>query len=164
MGVRTALDRVRSIREVRNQEDPEHRGLTLPQRGQRAAQQELERDNSVGWQVERPVNDALPALTEPFQNLVVRENIGQRLAFVALRRILLSLEIIRSLKEPLAQLESVNPDLARQLRRAAVSVSLNLSEGRRRVGKDRRHHWRIALGSLDEFPPVRRALVPILAA
>ena len=36
------------------------------------------------------------------------------------------------------------------MRKALVSVPLNLSEGRRRTGKDRLHHWRIALGSLDE--------------
>ena len=50
-------------------------------------------------------------------------------------------------------LEPVNardPDLARQLRRAASSVPLNLREGRRRSGKDRAHHFRIAAGSADE--------------
>ena len=61
-----------------------------------------------------------------------------------------SLELIRSLERPLASLDRRDGDLARQLRRAAASVSLNLSEGSRRQGKDRIHLWRIAAGSADE--------------
>ena len=61
-----------------------------------------------------------------------------------------ALEFIRSLAGPLAVLERRDPDLARQLRRAAASVSLNLSEGKRRTGKDRIHLWRVAAGSADE--------------
>ncbi|MBS1111065.1 MAG: hypothetical protein H6Q88_3057 [Anaeromyxobacteraceae bacterium] len=61
-----------------------------------------------------------------------------------------SLLLIRSLAEPLASLDRRDPDLARQLRRAAASVSLNLSEGNRRIGKDRIHLWRVAAGSADE--------------
>ncbi len=61
-----------------------------------------------------------------------------------------SLELIRSLDEPLAILDRRDPDLARQLRRAAASVSLNLSEGNRRNGKDRIHLWRVAAGSAAE--------------
>ncbi len=61
-----------------------------------------------------------------------------------------SLELIRSLVQPLAILDRRDTDLARQLRRAAASVSLNLSEGSRRQGKDRIHLWRIAAGSADE--------------
>ena len=37
-----------------------------------------------------------------------------------------------------------------QVRRAAASVSLNVSEGSRRTGKDRIHLWRVAAGSADE--------------
>ena len=61
-----------------------------------------------------------------------------------------SLELIRSLEQPLACLDRRDADLAKQLRRAAASVSLNLSEGSRRQGKDRVHLWRIAAGSADE--------------
>lgn len=61
-----------------------------------------------------------------------------------------SLDLIRSLEETLATLDSRDPDLARQVRRAAASVSLNLSEGNRRIGKDRIHLWRVAAGSADE--------------
>ena len=61
-----------------------------------------------------------------------------------------SIDMIRSLRTPLGRIRRQDPDLARQLRRALASVPLNLSEGRRRAGRDRTHHWRIACGSLDE--------------
>ncbi len=69
------------------------------------------------------------------------------MAFIAFET---SLELIRSLDEPLTILDRRDTDLARQLRRAAASVSLNLSEGNRRNGKDRIHLWRVAAGSADE--------------
>ena len=62
----------------------------------------------------------------------------------------ISLELIRSLEQPLAILDRRDPDLAKQVRRAAASVPLNLSEGSRRTGKDRNHLWRVAAGSADE--------------
>lgn len=61
-----------------------------------------------------------------------------------------ALDLIRALREPLATIAQRDPDLAQQLRRAAASVPLNLSEGRRRSGKDRLHLWRVAAGSADE--------------
>ncbi len=61
-----------------------------------------------------------------------------------------SLVLVRSLDQPRAILDRRDPDLARQLRRAAASVSLNLSEGNRRNGKDRIHLWRVAAGSAAE--------------
>jgi len=61
-----------------------------------------------------------------------------------------ALELIRSLREPLASIAARDPSLAQQLRRAAASVPLNLAEGRRRSGRDRIHLWRIAAGSADE--------------
>jgi len=61
-----------------------------------------------------------------------------------------ALEMIRSLHQPLASIGQRDPDLAQQLRRAAASDPLNLSEGRRRHGKDRLHLWRVAAGSADE--------------
>jgi len=61
-----------------------------------------------------------------------------------------ALEMVRQLREPVAVLVRRDPDLAQQLRRAAASVPLNLSEGRRRQGKDRLHLWRVAAGSADE--------------
>ncbi len=62
-----------------------------------------------------------------------------------------ALEMIRRVREPLAALAARDPDLARQLRRAAAAVALNLSEGRRRHGRDRIHLWRVAAGSADEM-------------
>lgn len=43
-----------------------------------------------------------------------------------------------------------DPDLGRQLRRAAASVPLNLAEGAQRRGRDRMHLYRIAAGSAAE--------------
>jgi len=61
-----------------------------------------------------------------------------------------TLHLIRSLREPLTHLERRDPPLAVQTRKAAASIALNLREGRRRVGKDRTHLWRVAAGSADE--------------
>ena len=61
-----------------------------------------------------------------------------------------SLELASSLRRPLDQLRSRNRDLHDQIRRAAVSISLNLAEGRERNGADRRYHWRVAAGSAAE--------------
>ena len=69
---------------------------------------------------------------------------------MSLQALDVSLELIRSLQQPLAIVERRDPDLARQIRRAAASVPLNLSEGSRRKGKDRIHLWRVAAGSADE--------------
>ena len=66
-----------------------------------------------------------------------------------------ALELVRCLREAVAVLARHDGELASQVRRAASSVPLNLAEGRRRVGKDRLHLWRVAAGSADE---VRAAL------
>ena len=62
----------------------------------------------------------------------------------------ISLQLIAALRTPIERLQQHDASLANQLRRAASSVPLNLSEGRRRVGRDRLHLWRIAAGSADE--------------
>ena len=67
----------------------------------------------------------------------------------------LSIDLIRTLREPLQLLRSSDVDLYRQIRKAASSVPLNISEGNRRTGNDRLHHFRIAAGSAAE---VRTAL------
>lgn len=66
-----------------------------------------------------------------------------------------SLELVRALRAPLANLRTHDANLENQIRRAASSIALNLAEGRRRTGKDRAHFFRIAAGSADE---VRAAL------
>jgi four helix bundle protein len=63
----------------------------------------------------------------------------------------IALELIGVLRRPLERLERRNRALADQARRAAASVVLNLSEGRRRAGRDRMHFWRIAAGSAAEL-------------
>jgi len=61
-----------------------------------------------------------------------------------------SLQLIAELAPVMPQLESRDGELAKQLRRAANSVHLNLAEGRQRGGRDRGHLYRIALGSAAE--------------
>ena len=61
-----------------------------------------------------------------------------------------SLQLMHALEPQLALLATRDADLARQARRAASSVHLNLAEGRQRAGKDRAHLWRIAAGSAAE--------------
>ncbi len=62
----------------------------------------------------------------------------------------ITLALIRSMHDALAHLDRRDPSLALQTRKAAASIALNLREGRRRVGKDRTHLWRVAAGSADE--------------
>jgi four helix bundle protein len=61
-----------------------------------------------------------------------------------------SFELARSLRDLLRRLARVDQELARQIRRAATSVALNLAEGNGRAGKDRLHCFRIARGSALE--------------
>ena len=61
-----------------------------------------------------------------------------------------ALEMVRSVRVVVEVVAVHDASLASQVRRAAQSVPLNLNEGRRRAGKDRLHHWRVAAGSADE--------------
>jgi len=64
----------------------------------------------------------------------------------------------------IALVESVSSkyrSLADQLIRSAASVPANLAEGRGRNGRDRTHHFRIALGSAREVDVHLRILVGI---
>ncbi|MEW6742903.1 MAG: four helix bundle protein [Planctomycetota bacterium] len=63
----------------------------------------------------------------------------------------LSLAVIRHLSRPLERVRRSDPKLYDQIRRAASSVALNLSEGRHRQGKDRQHLFRVAAGSASEL-------------
>ena len=62
----------------------------------------------------------------------------------------ISLAMIRSLRVALDSIRRRSDHLGRQIENAASSVALNLGEGRRRCGKDRLHHYRVAAGSADE--------------
>jgi len=59
----------------------------------------------------------------------------------------LAIELVADLASVAAVLGRAGRDLASQLRRAASSVPLNLSEGMRRTGRDRGHLLGVALGS-----------------
>jgi four helix bundle protein len=61
-----------------------------------------------------------------------------------------SVELISALRGVVAVIARHDPDLARQLRRAATSVPLNLAEGNQRAGRDRLHLFRVADGSARE--------------
>ena len=51
----------------------------------------------------------------------------------------------------LAKVQQSDRDLARQMRRAGASITLNTAEGWRRLGRDRRQHYLIAAGSNAEL-------------
>jgi four helix bundle protein len=70
-----------------------------------------------------------------------------------------SLQLVGALRRPVERLRVRDRGLSEQIRRAASSVALNFAEGRKRIGADRLHSWRIAAGSAEE---VRTALrVPL---
>ena len=70
-----------------------------------------------------------------------------------------SLETVAAPREPLRVIRSGDSDLYRQVRRAGSSIPLNIAEGGRRVDKDRKHLWRVALGSADEVRVALRTAV-----
>jgi four helix bundle protein len=60
------------------------------------------------------------------------------------------LELIRELRPTIVLIERKDRDLGRQLRRAAASVVLNLSEGMYSRGRNRAAKYHVALGSARE--------------
>ena len=61
-----------------------------------------------------------------------------------------SLQAVHSLRAPLERIRMRDRKLHDQLRAAMSSVPMNIAEGSRRVGKDRKHHYRVAAGSAHE--------------
>ena len=73
---------------------------------------------------------------------------------------LLALDLIRCLRPLVDRVRLGDSDLAKQLMRAASSVSLNLAEGTGRRGADRRRAYRIAAAEAQEV----RAAIEVIAA
>ncbi len=71
----------------------------------------------------------------------------QRPRFHALE---VALELVAVLHPIVAKIASHDAGLAKQLRNALSSMPLNVSEGNRRLGRDRIHLWSMAAGSADE--------------
>jgi four helix bundle protein len=69
------------------------------------------------------------------------------MAFDALE---VALQINRLVAPLTREIGQHDPDMARQIRKAAQSIPANLAEGRKRVGRDRLHHFRVAAGSAAE--------------
>jgi four helix bundle protein len=61
-----------------------------------------------------------------------------------------SLELVRALRPLVEVVATKDRDLASQIRRAASSIALNVSEGTERSGGDRPYHFRVAFGSARE--------------
>ena len=62
----------------------------------------------------------------------------------------LAIEALRELRGTLAQIERRDADLGRQMRRAAVSIALNVAEGCGCRGGNQRLRFETALGSAKE--------------
>jgi four helix bundle protein len=60
-------------------------------------------------------------------------------------------ELVSAIAPSLTEIARSDNALAKQLTRATSSIAMNLAEGSGRFGADRRHHFRIAYGSLLEL-------------
>src|SRR5437762_7038576 len=67
-----------------------------------------------------------------------------------------AVELVATLREPMTRLAQHDRDLENQARRAANGIPLQISEARRRTGRDRLHLWRVAAGSADELKTALR--------
>ena len=61
-----------------------------------------------------------------------------------------ALELVRALRPIVSELRTHSSNIADQIERAGTSLVLNLGEGNRRAGKDRRRFFVMAQGSASE--------------
>ncbi|MRG97143.1 four helix bundle protein [Polyangium spumosum] len=61
-----------------------------------------------------------------------------------------AIEMLRMLRPVMERIGSKDPNLGDQLRRAATSIPLNLSEGAYSQGRNERARWHTAMGSAAE--------------
>jgi four helix bundle protein len=67
-----------------------------------------------------------------------------------------ALEFVRSLRPLIGKIGRHSRKLKDQLVDASSSVPMNVAEGRRRLGGDRRYHYSVAAGSTDESMTILR--------
>lgn len=71
----------------------------------------------------------------------------------------ISIRLIEQLRPVIAKIARHDRCLADQIRRASTGVPLQLAEGAERIGKDRAHLFRVALGSSRETRVALRVAV-----
>jgi four helix bundle protein len=69
---------------------------------------------------------------------------------MTLRIYAVAIEMVREVAVVVQAIARVDPDLARQLRRAAASVPLNIAEGSQSRGRNRAARYQTAMGSAQE--------------
>ncbi len=82
---------------------------------------------------------------------MARRGSGERERLMSFHAMDVAEQIVGCLANVFGKLAGKDKALEDEARRAAISVALNVSEGRLRMGRDRLHAWRIAAGSCAEL-------------